>query len=579
MPRRPKSNREIAQILRTVALYLEMEGVAFKPQAYERAADIIDTLDEELSETYRRCGTKCVDDLPGIGASIAEKIAELVTTGRLSYFSDMQRTYPFDIFALTQIQNVGPKTALKLHQTLNIKTVRDLERAAKAGKIRHVPGFGRKTEDTILRGLGYLREHEGRFRLHDALPLAEAAIETLKRVPGVTHCDVAGSIRRKKETIGDIDLLITTSKPKLAIDAYKNLPQVAQVLEEGPTYVVVRYKFGMNGDLRILKPGDYGSALVHYTGSKEHNILIRERAHALGYKLSEYGFFRGKTRISCKSEDDVYRRLKMQWIPPEIREATDEVALAAEQNIPELIGYDAIKGDLQVQTDWTDGSASIEDMAATAHARGLTYMAVTDHTQSLAMANGLDEKRLIKQGKTIDSANKRLRGFRILKSTECDIRKDGSLDLSDKALATLDLVSVSIHSHFDLAENVQTERIIRALKHPLVNILFHPTGRIVNARDAYKVDMPRIIRAAKEYGVALEVNGSERLDLKDLHVRMAVEAGAKLVVNSDAHRPEHFDNLRYGIATARRGWAKKSDVLNTKPVEAFLKAIKKTRRV
>jgi DNA polymerase (family 10) len=579
MPRKPLNNRRVADVLREIGLILQAQGIAFKPQAYEHAADTILALQEDLSSLYKMCGTRCIDDLPGIGPSITKKIKELVMTGRLAYYDNLKRDYPMDLLALTSIQNVGPKTAVRLYQALGIKTLKDLERAVKAKKIHRLPGFGRKTEDQMLRGLGFLREHKGRTLLHDALPLAEAVVERLRQVPGVTHCDVAGSLRRRRETIGDIDLLITTSKPKLAIQAYKTLPQVSQVLEEGPTYVVVRFSFGMNGDLRILKPGDYGSALVHYTGSREHNILIRERARKLGYKLSEYGFFRGNTRIACKTEADVYKKLKMQWIPPEIREATDEVSLAAAHKIPDLIGYDDLRGDLQVQTDWTDGAASIEAMAREAKARGLSYIAITDHTRALAMTGGLNEKRLREQGREIDRVNKKISGLRILKGTECDVLRDGSLDLSDKVLKTLDIVCISIHNTFQLSELEQTERLIRAMKNPLVNVVFHPTGRVVNRREPYAIDMPRVVRAAKEYHVALEVNGSDRLDLRDLHVRMAIEAGVKLVIDSDAHFIEEFGFLPFGIATARRGWAKKSDVLNTLPVASFLKAIGKNRPV
>jgi DNA polymerase (family 10) len=569
------TNKQIAETLREISLFLEAEGVAFKPQAYERAADVIDMLDEELALLYKKCGTACIDELPGIGKSIANKIEELVTTGRLKYYNDLKKKYPVDMLELTEIQDVGPKTVLALYKALNIKTLQDLERAAKAGKIRKVPRFGQKSEQKILKGLGFLKEHAGRFRLHDVWPLAESVVAKLRNLSGVTHCEAAGSVRRRKETIGDIDILITTSKPELAITTFKRLPEISEVLEEGATKVAVRYRDGINGDLRILRPDEYGSALVYFTGSKEHNVLIRERAIKLKMKLSEYGLFRGRKRVACKTEEEVYRMLNMDWAPPEIREASGEVEAAVAHRLPTLIPYGSVMGDLQVQTNWSDGSHSIAQMAEAARRAGLSYIAVTDHTKVLAMANGLDEKKLLQQGREIDKLNAHLKTFRVLKSTECDIRKDGSLDLSDQALKTLDLVCVSVHSYFNLEEAHQTERIIRALKHPLVHVLFHPTGRVVNAREPYKIDMPRILRVAKQFRVALEVNGSERLDLKDLHVRMAVKEGVKLVVNSDAHSPEQLRNIDFGVATARRGWATKQDVLNTKPVNQFLKAIKK----
>lgn len=574
MPRRSATNREIADILREIGLIDEAEGVPFKPAAYEAAADQVAALGEELSDLYRRCGTKCIDDLPGIGESIAGKIEELVTTGRCKAYDRLKKKYPFDMLALTSIRNVGPKTALALYRALKIRTLRDLERAARAGQVRKVPGFGRKAEDVILKGLGFLREHEGRFRLHDLLPFAESVVGKLRAVPGMTRCEAAGSLRRMRETVGDIDLVAAAKDAKRALDAFVALPEVAEVLERGKNRASVRFRYGVNGDLLVLKDEEWATALLHFTGNRDHNVVLRERAIRHGMKLSEFGLFKGKKRLATKTEEDAYAALGMDWMPPEIRENRGEIEAAIAREVPDLVGYGDLKGDLQVQTDWSDGDASIEAMARAAKARGLSYMAVTDHTQALAMANGLDEKRLAKQGKEIDALNGRLKSFRVLKSTECDVRRDGSLDLKDAALKALDLVSVSIHSHFTLSVTQQTERVIRAFKNPLTNVFLHPTGRIVNAREPYAVDFPRLLRAAKEYGVALEVNASERLDLKDAHVREAVEAGVKLVISSDAHKAEHFDNLRYGIAQARRGWATKADVLNAKPVGAFLKALK-----
>ncbi len=588
MPRRHVTNKEIADILAEIGLFHEAEGVPFKPKAYETAADMIRALDEELASMYGRCGITCIDDLPGIGASIAEKIKELVTTGHLASYEQLKKEYPVDLPGITAIQNIGPKTALALYKKLKIKTVADLERAAKAGTIAGLPGFGKKTQENILQSIAFLQKDTGRFLLHQALPLSLAIVAKLKPLPGVTHCEAAGSIRRRKETIGDIDILITTSKPNLAIEKFKSLPEIERVTEEGPTKIGVRYRAGINGDLRILKPDEYGSALLYFTGSKEHNVNIRELAVKKGWKLSEYGLFsakrgsapggKGNKRIAGKTEEEIYKKFGMEWIPPEIREAHGEIEAAMAGKLPDLIPYGSIKGDLQVQTDWTDGSHSIEDMAAAAKKHGLSYIAVTDHTKSLAMTGGLNEKRLLAQGKEIDRLNKKLSGFRVLKSTECDIKKDGSLDLTDAALKTLDLVCVSVHSHFSMGTAEMTERIIRAMKHPLVHILFHPTGRILKQRDPYRLDLGKVIRAAKQYHVALEVNASERLDLSDLHIRQAIAAGIKLVINSDAHAPEHFKNIDFGVAQARRGWATKADVLNTKPVEAFLKALKKKKK-
>lgn len=569
------TNPEIANIFLEIANYLKAEGVAFKPQAYEVAAEHILSLEEDLSKTYKACGIKCIDDIPGIGESIAEKIEELVKTGSMKYYRELKKKYPFDMMALTQIQEIGPKTAMELYRQLNIKTVRDLERAAKTGKIAALKGFGKKSEEHILESLAFQKQNKGRRIIHEVLPLARSIVEKLSKTAGVTHIDFAGSIRRRKETIGDIDLVATTSKPKQLIEAFKQLPEIDHVIEAGEAKMMVRYRSGLQGDLIILKPSEYGSALLHFTGSREHNILLRERATKMGMKLSEHGLFRGTKRIASNTEEEVYRALKLQMIPPEIRVGEDEIEIASKNKIPTLIDYTNLKGDLQIQTNWTDGSHSIAEMTQEAKSRGLSYIAITDHTQSLTVAHGLNETRLREQGKEIDALNKKQKGFRILKSTECDIKKDGSLDLSDAALKSLDLVCVSIHSFFNMSEKEMTERVIRAMKHPLVNVFFHPTGRIVLRRDAYKLDMTRVLKAAKEFHVAMEVNGSDRLDLHEKYIRQAVDMGVNLVIDSDAHAPNEFDRLEYGIAQARRGWAKKTDVMNTKSILELMKILNK----
>ncbi len=575
MPRLAITNRQIIAILREIALCLRAMDVPFKPQAYEVAAEGIAGLETELAELYARCGKKCLDDVPGVGASIAEKIEELVTTGRLRSFEDLKKKFPFDMPALTNIQEVGPKTALKLFRELGVKTVADLERAGKAHRIENIPGMGHKSEQKIMRGIAFLKQSGGRAVIHDALPIARRVIERLKLVDGVTHIDIAGSLRRWKETIGDIDLVATTSKPHKLIRAFKSLKEVDHVIESGAEKIAVYYSAGLSGDLLILPTRAYGAALLSFSGSREHNILLRELAMKKGMKLSEYGLFKGTRLIARGTEEQIYKALGLTWIPPELRVGADEIEAARRHEIPQLIPYGSLKGDLQVQTDWTDGTASIEEMARAAKALGLSYMGVTDHTKALAMTGGLDEKKLRAQGREIDRINKKLHGFRVLKSTECDILKDGQLDLRDEALRELDFVAVSVHSHFALSGRDMTSRIIAAIKHPLVHILLHPTGRVVGRREPYDVNMSAVIRAAKQYGVALEINGSERLDLHEQYIREAIAQKVKLVVNSDAHDPSHFTNLEYGIAQARKGWARKADVLNTKPMAGFLKTLKK----
>lgn len=575
MPRKKITNRHIIDIFNEIALYLRAEDVAFKPQAYEIAVEGIAGLESELADMYHECGIACIDKIPGIGKELSAKIEELITTGKLGYYEQLKRKYPFDMLDICKIQDVGPKTVMRLYRDLKTKTVADIERAAKQNKIASLTGMGKKSQDKILRGIEYLKGYAGRRIIHDVLPFARGIVEKLKATPGTTHINIAGSLRRRKETIGDIDLIATTSKPAELARRFKALRQVDEVLEEGTHKLMVRYVNGLQGDFLILKPDEYGAALVHFTGSREHNILLRERAIKKGMKLSEYGLFRGKTRVTSRTEEQVYKHLGLQFIQPEIRVGANEIDMAAKNKIPELIPYGSLKGDLQVQTDWSDGTSSIEEMARAAREYGLSYMAVTDHTKGLAIAQGLDEKRLRQQGREIDTLNKKLRGFTILKSTECDVLKDGRLDLPDSILGTLNIVSISIHTNTSLPKKEMTQRVIRAFKHPLVNIFFHPTGRIVGRRKGYELEMDRIIRAAREYRIALEINGSTRLDLHEQYIRQAIASGAKLVVNSDAHDSSHFENLEHGIAQARKGWATKADVLNTRPLKALLASLKK----
>ncbi|MBI2473459.1 DNA polymerase/3'-5' exonuclease PolX [Candidatus Uhrbacteria bacterium] len=569
------TNKETIEIFQEIALYLRAEDVAFKPQAYEVAAESLSNLQQELSDLYQTCGATCLDNIPGVGKSMTEKMEELITTGKLAYYDELKKKYPFDMLSLSSIQNIGPKTAMKLYKELGVKTLRDLERAAKANKIADLPGMGKKSQDTIVRGIAYLKQDSGRRLIHDVLPFAQELVTTLKTVKGTTHVDIAGSLRRRKETIGDIDLLATSANPQTLVSAFKKLPQIHEILEEGSNKLMVRYINGLQGDLLILPPDEYGAALVHFTGSREHNILLRERAISKNMKLSEHGLWKGSVRITSRTEKQVYKHLGLEWIAPELRVGSDEIDKAAKKELPDLIEYGSLQGDLQTQTDWSDGTASIEEMAKAAKAYGMNYMAVTDHTHSLQIARGLDEKRLTQQAAEIDNLNKKLKGFRILKSTECDVLKDGTLDLSDEILKTLDVVSISVHSHTKMNKKEMTQRIIRAMKHPLVNIFFHPTGRVVTKREGYEVDMDKIIKAARDYHVALEINGSARLDLHEQYIRQAIGHGVKLIISSDAHDPTHFGHLDYGIGQARKGWCTKTDILNTKPLKEFLAALKK----
>ncbi len=573
------TNQEIAEAFAVIAEYLAMEDVPFKPRAYERAAEAIESQDRPLSDIYHEGGLKALmRDVPGVGQSIALKIEELLRTGRLAYLERLKKKMPVDISGLRAIEGVGPKTIRLLWQRRKIRNVAELENAIRGGKLRGLPGFGEGKEKKILRSIEFWKKSRGRHLLGEVEPLAARLVAAIGAVRGVDQAIVAGSFRRRQETIGDLDLLATAAAPEIVIEKFCRLPEVAEVTGRGETKASVRLQSGIEADLRVLAPENFGAALQYFTGDKTHNVALRKIAIAKGYKLSEYGLFRGQKLVAGKTEAEIYKTLGFDWIPPELRTASGELEAAGKHELPDLVPYGAIKGDLQIQTDWTDGAAPIAAMAKAAAGAGLEYIAITDHTRALAMTGGLDEKKLAGQGREIDKLNAKSK-IRILKSAEVNVLKDGSLDIADEALAKLDLVCVAVHSHFNLPEKEMTERIIKALKHPLVNIFFHPTGRLINRREPYSVDILKVLRAARQFGVAMEINASpERLDLRDSHIRDAVKLGVKLVVDSDAHDPRHFHWLDFGLAQARRGWATKKDILNTLPCDDFLKALKRLKK-
>ncbi|MEK7508865.1 MAG: DNA polymerase/3'-5' exonuclease PolX [Patescibacteria group bacterium] len=575
-------NQEIAKIFKEIAIILEADNVPFKPQAYERAAEVIDSLGEDVKETYKRGGLKALEEIPGVGVSLAEKIEEYIKKGRIKYYDSLKKKMPVDIAGLKAVEGLGPKRIKELYQKLKIKNVKDLEKAIQTGKVGRLEHFGRRSEENLLRGLKFLKKETGRVILGYILPLAREIEETLKKAPGVKEVVVAGSIRRQQETIGDIDILAMAQDSKKVMEVFTHLPEVESIQSRGPTRSTVRLKVGLEADLRVVPEESFGAALQYFTGDKAHNIKMRERAMARGLKLNEYGLFRGSKRITGRSEEEIYRALGLDYIEPELRTDSGELEAAQKHRLPKLIPYGSLKGDLQTTTNWTDGATSIEEMAVAARKLGLEYIAITDHTRSLAMVHGLDEKRLAEQGKEIDRLNKKLQAssfkFQILKSAEVNINKDGSLDIADAALRKLDIVSVAVHSSFRMGKIEMTKRIIRALEHPLVNILFHPTGRLIQRREAYELDMEAIIKAAKKNNVALELDCfPDRMDLRDIHVRQAIAAGVKIVIDTDAHHPEHLKYLELGIGTARRGWATKDDVLNTLPADKLLAWFAKKR--
>ena len=572
-------NSKIAKILLNFALYLEMEDEPFRSRAFERAGRIIGAMEEDIAEIYKKEGINGLEKIPEVGKGIAGRIEEFIKTGKISDYEKIKKKMPVDIAGLTAIEGIGPKMIKALYEHLKIKNVIDLEKAAVAGKISKIPHFKKKTEDNILKGIEFLKQCSDRFILGFVLPLIRKIEERLQKLPEVQRVIVAGSVRRMKETISDIDILVVSQKPQKVMDFFVNMPEVVRVYGKGRVKSIVRLENGMDADLRIVEEKSFGAALNYFTGSKEHNVILRQIVKEKGLKLNEYGLFKNRKIIAGKTEQEIYEKLGLNYIEPELRENTDEIEESQNNSLPKLIDYGDLKGDLQIQTDWSDGANSIEEMAKEAMKFGLEYIVITDHTKSLAMTGGSDEKKLLKQMRVIDKINsefimQNLR-FRVLRGAEVNIMKDGSLDINDNVLAKLDVVGAAVHSNFNMPKKVMTERIIRAMRNPNVDIIFHPTGRIINKRPGYEIDIEAIIKAALETGTILEIDAfPTRLDFNDYYIRKCVEAGVKMAIDSDAHHISHLRYLDLGIAQARRGWAKKSDIINTLPIKEFLKELK-----
>lgn len=573
-------NQEIAKIFFELAEIYGMDEVPFKPRAFERASQSINSLDEDVSAIYKKEGIKGLEKIPGVGRGIAERIEEYLKTGKMKEYDKLKKKFPVDISGLSAVEGVGPKIIKLLYTRLRIKNVADLEKAAKDGKLRKLPRMGAKLEVKILKGLEFKKENGNRFLLGEILPVARKICERLLEIKGVHKVEIAGSIRRMQETIGDLDFLVISENPNEAADFFASMPEVAHVYAHGNTKVLVRLRSGIDADLRVVPGESFGAALQYFTGNKDHNVEVRKIAIKNGYSLNEYGLTRGKKIIASKTEEEIYGKLGMPQVPPpEIRLNRGEIEAAFAKKIPKLIGYDDLRGDLQTQTSWTDGSNSIEEMAREAMKLGHEYIAITDHTKSLAMTGGADEKKLMRQMAEIDRINSKLKKqnlkLTVLKGAEVNIMKDGSLDISNEVLKKLDVVGAAVHSYFNLTREEQTKRILRAMENPNVDIIFHPTGRIINRRKPYEVDIEAIIKQAKKTKTILEIDAHPwRLDLKDEHIRMAREAGVKMVIDTDAHSVSEMHYLEYGIAQARRGWCETKDIINTLPLKEFLKALK-----
>ncbi len=560
----PIHNSDVARIFNDLADMLEIEGAdEFRVRAYRNAARTIGDLPQSVSAMMER--GENLTELPGVGKNLAMKIGEIVRTGALSQLEQEERRLPAGLRELMKVGGLGPKRVHALHAQLGIATVPELKKAALDGRVSGLRGFGKKTEQMIIKELTGRREAAKRVKLSVAEEIANPLIDYLKRIEGVRRAEVAGSYRRKKETVGDLDVLVTCGPGCRVMDRFVNYEDVARVISKGSTRSTVIFRSGLQVDLRVVADESYGAALHYFTGSKAHNIAVRLMGVKRGLKINEYGVFRGGRRIAGKREEEVYANVDLPYIEPELRENLGEIEAAQKGELPHLITVRDIRGDLHAHTKETDGRHTILEMAEAARDLGYEYIAITDHSKRIAMVHGFDEERLARRNEEIDRLNSQVSGILILKSIEVDILEDGSLDLADWALKGLDLTICSIHSKFNLNREKQTERLIRAMDNPRFTILGHPSGRLINERKPYDVDMERLIKAARERGCVLELNAQpDRLDLADINCKMARDMGVKVVISTDAHSRTDLGFMRFGVAQARRGWLGPDDVLNTR---------------
>lgn len=572
----PVHNADVAAVFEEMADLLEIEGSnPFRIRAYRNAARTLRDLPREVGAMLDE--GEDLTELPGIGEDLAAKIREVIETGTAAALEEHRKKVPKTLTELLRIPGIGPKRVKALYRDLGIRTLDQLQKAAQDGRVRTLQGFGQKTERYILDQLKTRTGEEKRFQLAVAAQYAEALVTYLREFPGVKQVVAAGSYRRAKETIGDLDILVAAAPGSPVMDRFMSYPEVEEVLAHGSTKSSVRLVSKLQVDVRVVPEDSYGAALQYFTGSKAHNVVLRQLAQQRGLKLNEYGLFKGDRSVAGVTEESIYAAVELPWIPPELRENRGEIDAARDGRLPVLVQVADLKGDLHAHTKATDGRHSMREMAEAARARGLEYLAITDHSRRLTMAKGLDPKRLFEQLEEIDRLNETLSGITLLKGIEVDILEDGSLDLPDEDLQRLDLVVGAVHSHFRLSRQKQTERILRAMDHPYFTILAHPSGRLIDERAPYDVDMARVIRHARERGCFLEVNAHPiRLDLTDTDCRKAKEEGVMLSINSDAHSVFDLENLRYGVGQARRGWIEKRDVLNARSLHALRPLLKRT---
>ncbi len=575
-------NQELSKIFFEMADLLEMEGVSFKPFAYRKVALSLDSLKEDVGEIYRSKGLEALQEIPGVGEGIAKAIEEYLKNGKIKSLAELKKKLPMKIDELSKVESLGPKKIKVLYEKLGVKNLKDLAKSAKAHKIAPLFGFGEKTEKNILQGLEFLKQSKGRFLLGEIMPAVKIIEERLKARKEIKEISVAGSVRRRKETIGDIDILIVSDNLKKTGDFFVSMPEVKKIWAEGLTKCSVRFREGFDIDLRMVPQKSFGSALQYFTGSKEHNIATRKIAIEKGLKLSEYGVFKSEKQIAGKTEEEVYKAIGLPFIAPEMREDDGEIQAAVKKELPVLVELKDIKGDLHCHSSFEapgQDRSSIEEMCERAIEMGYEYIGISDHTKFLRIESGLNEKQLLKQHEKIRKLNSEFgvqnKKFRILHGCEANILNDGSIDIKDEVLEKLDYVIAGVHSSLKMPKQEMTQRIIKAMQNPNVDIISHPTGRLIGRRDEYQMDFDKILEVAKETGTILEINSSPlRLDLNGFNIRRAKSRGVKMIINTDSHKKGQLDLMEYGVWQARKGWAGKGDIINTLSVEELLRSLK-----
>ncbi len=568
-------NLEIARIFNQLADLLEIKrDNLFKIRAYRRAAQSLENFSGDLEKFVQE---ERLREISGVGKDLSEKIKEFIIKGKISSFEELKKEIPETVMKMLEIPGVGPKTAKVLYEKAGIKTIERLEKMAREHKLSELPGLKEKTEENIIRGIELLKKGRERMNLGTAMSIAESILEALRKFPGVKKISLAGSLRRMKETVRDIDILISSTHPKSVMDFFTGIPQVKEILAKGETKSSILTSGGIQVDLRVVEPENFASCLLYFTGSKDHNIRLRGMAQRMGFKISEYGVFdekTGKNLAANKEEKDIYKILGLSYIPPELREDTGEVEAAEEGRLPKLVELEDIKGDLHIHSNWSDGICSLMEITREASSRGYEYLAITDHSKSLGIAHGLDEKRVLEQIEEIKKINKKLNNFRLLCGIEADILKDGVLDLNKKVLEKLDIVVASLHSGFKQPKDVLTSRIIKAMETGLVTIFAHPSGRLLGEREPYDLDYEAIFRTARKTNTFIEINAHpKRLDLTDINCRLAANFGVGIVINTDAHALNQLSFMRLGVAVARRGWLSKENILNSLSLKDLFKKI------